>query len=322
MRTDKIRIQDGKEISLSKVILGTAEYGSATPRDVALQIMDKYFEAGGRTIDTARGYLDFIPYGASQSELTIAKWLRSTGVRDQMTIITKGGCPESRKLAVSRVDPKCLESDLMTSLAILDLPYVDGFLIHKDDESVPVAEIMDGLHELVQAGFTHFIGASNWRVERINEANEYARKNGKTPFSLSEIYWNMAKPVPGCTGSPDNLPMTETEYAGYLENGLPVLAYSSQAVGFFAKYLKGEPLLQPRAQMLLTEENKARAERCKVLCDKYGVSPAAICLAYISCNKVQGFPIFGSSKVAQFEESLQTFDLVISQEDIDFIEGK
>lgn len=321
MRAEKIRIQNGQEVELSKIILGTAEYGSTTPRELALQMMDKYFEAGGRTIDTAREYLDYIPFGASQSELTIAKWLRANGVRDQMTIITKGGCPETHRLSIRRVDPKCLENDLMTSLAILDIPYVDGFLVHKDDESVPVAEIMDGLHELVQAGYTRFIGASNWRVERINEANAYALKNGKTPFSLSEIYWNMAMPVPGCAGTPDNVIMNDEQYTGYLENKLPVLAYSSQAVGFFSKYLNGEALQQFRAQMLLTEGNKARAERCKAICDKYGVSPAAVCLAYISCNKVQGFPLFGSSKMQQFEESLQAFDLVISQEDIDFITG-
>ncbi len=321
MRTGEIRIHDGKTVTLSKVVLGTAEYGSAVPQNTALTLIDRYYEAGGRTIDTAREYLDFLPFGASQSERTIGKWLRASGLRKQMTIITKGGCPESRKAPVSRMDPKCIENDLMTSLAVMDLDYTDGFLLHKDDESVPVGEIMDTLDCFVKAGYVKFIGVSNWRTERIAQANAYARENGKTTLSVSEVYWNMAQVVPGCTGAPDNLPMTEESHAWYLENKMPVLAYSSQAVGFFAKYLAGQELQQPRAKMLLTEENIRRAERAKLLCEKYGVSPAALCIAYITSNAVDGYAIFGSSKLTQFMESLPAFDLELSQADINFLQN-
>ena len=322
MKTGRVKAGNGF-VQLSKIVLGTAEMGSVLPKDFALKVLDRYFEAGGRTIDTARAYLDFVPFGASQSERTIGEWLRSTGVRDQLTIITKGGCPESRDMNHSRLERKCIEYDVATSLAVLGLDHVDGYLLHRDDESIPVGEIMDVLDDVVKAGFTRFIGASNWRVERINEANAYAVKHGKTPFTISQVFWNMAKVEPGRFHDDTCVYMNETEYAGYLENKMPVMAYSSQAVGFFSKYLAGEELKQPRAQNLLTQVNIARAERCREVCGDLHVSPAALCLAYIACNQVDGYPIFGSSSMKQFEESMQAFDLEIDQKTIDFIlEGK
>ena len=113
------------EIRLDKVILGASSFGANISKELSYQMMDRYYEIGGRTIDTARFYAMWIHNGISKSEKTVGDWLRDRDVRDQMTIITKGGHPEYRNMQYSRLAPECIEYDINTSLCVLDLDYVD-----------------------------------------------------------------------------------------------------------------------------------------------------------------------------------------------------
>ena len=239
------------EIRLDKVILGASSFGANISKELSYQMMDRYYEIGGRTIDTARFYAMWIHNGISKSEKTVGDWLRDRDVRDQMTIITKGGHPEYRNMQYSRLAPECIEYDINTSLCVLDLDYVDIYCLHRDDERIPVGEIVDVMDNVVKEGFARSIGVSNWSAKRLNEANEYARKHNRTPFTSSQIQWNMAH----CTRE-DMLDKTlyfmdDEEYKLYKENKIPVMAYSPQAVGFFSKYLEsGEEKLSDRAKIL------------------------------------------------------------------------
>ena len=73
------------------------------------------------------------------------------------------------------------------SLRFLQTDYVDIYFLHRDDEDQPVEVIMPILDKLVREGKTRYIGASNWTVARINEANAFARENGMAEFSMSQI---------------------------------------------------------------------------------------------------------------------------------------
>ncbi len=308
------------EIRLDKVILGASSFGANISKELSYQMMDRYYEIGGRTIDTARFYAMWIHNGISKSEKTVGDWLRDRDVRDQMTIITKGGHPEYRNMQYSRLAPECIEYDINTSLCVLDLDYVDIYCLHRDDERIPVGEIVDVMDNVVKEGFARSIGVSNWSAKRLNEANEYARKHNRTPFTSSQIQWNMAH----CTRE-DMLDKTlyfmdDEEYKLYKENKIPVMAYSPQAVGFFSKYLEsGEEKLSDRAKMYCTDVNKKRAEKVRQLCEKLGCSPAALCVAYITCNPVDGYAVVSNSTMKQMEDTLTGVDLKITQDMIDWI---
>ena len=131
------------EIRLDKVILGASSFGANISKELSYQMMDRYYEIGGRTIDTARFYAMWIHNGISKSEKTVGDWLRDRDVRDQMTIITNGGLPDYRNMLFSRLAPECIEYDINTSLCVLDLDYVDIYCLHRDDERIPVGEIVD-----------------------------------------------------------------------------------------------------------------------------------------------------------------------------------
>ena len=93
------------------------------------------------------------------------------------------------------------------------------------------------------------------------------------------------------------------------------LAFSSQAGGYFAKMAAGgEQLLSPKIKRRYDcEINRRRLEKLRAFCEKNNVSPAALCVAYITNNRLEGAAIIGSSKVAQMEESIQGVDV-----DLDF----
>lgn len=309
----------GRESTLSRMILGASHLGSVQSRHESFKLLDMYYEAGGRTLETSRSSFEMVPFGASQSEKTIREWMTARGTAPEMTIITKGGHPDMRDPHMSRLDRKNLEHDIMTSLAVLGVDKVAGFLLHRDDERIPAGEIMDVLDDIWRRGYADFIGVSNWTSKRIAEANAYAGEKGQVQISASSVLWNIGKLDRSNLQDDTQVYMDENEYACYLENRIPVFAYSSQAVGYFSKYLSGQEICKGRAKMMDTEENRRRAARMGEICEKYKVSPGAVCLAYISCNKVDGYPIFSCSTTKQMEEVIQAFDLVMSREDIAYI---
>lgn len=211
-------------------------------------------------------------------------------------------------------------SHFIGAVGVWHLDYVDIYCLHRDDERIPVGEIVDVMDNVVKEGFARSIGVSNWSAKRLNEANEYARKHNRTPFTSSQIQWNMAH----CTRE-DMLDKTlyfmdDEEYKLYKENKIPVMAYSPQAVGFFSKYLEsGEEKLSDRAKMYCTDVNKKRAEKVRQLCEKLGCSPAALCVAYITCNPVDGYAVVSNSTMKQMEDTLTGVDLKITQDMIDWI---
>jgi aryl-alcohol dehydrogenase-like predicted oxidoreductase len=319
MKTGKIKSRNGYT-ELSRMIFGASHLGTRQNREESFRLLDMLYEASGRTIETGRSSFEMVPFGASQSEKTIRDWMRMRGTASEMMIVTKGGHPDMRNMNWSRLDRKSLEHDIMTSLAVLDVEKVAGFILHRDDERIPVMEIMDVLDDIVQRGYAEFVCASNWTIARINEANAYAAKKGQVQFTASSILWNLGRIEPETFWDNTQVYMDDGQYAGYLENKIPVLAFSSQAVGYFSKLLSGQELgRSPRVRAMDTEENRRRAERLREVCAQYNVSAGAICLAYIACNKVEGYPIFSCSSEKQFEEARQAFDLDITQKDIDFI---
>lgn len=318
MKTGRIKSHDGY-VKLSRMIFGASHLGTLQTKEESFRLLDMLYEDGGRTLETGRSSFERVPFGASQSEKTIRDWMRLRGTASEMTIITKGGHPDMRDMSMSRLDRKNLEHDIMTSLAVLDVEKVSGFILHRDDECIPVAEIMDVLDDIVQRGYADFVCASNWTIARINEANAYAARKGQVQFTASSIWWNVGKIEPGAFYDKTQVYMDDEQYTGYLENRIPVLPFSAQAAGFFSKYLSGEKLISSRVKMMNTEENRKRAEHLREVCEQYNVSPAAMCLAYITCNKVDGYPIFSCSSEKQFKETRQAFDLDITQDDIDYI---
>ncbi|MFA6690070.1 MAG: aldo/keto reductase [Sphaerochaetaceae bacterium] len=310
--------------SASRIALGCDHYGETISQETAFRLLDLYVSNGGNLLDTAMVYGQKVDEGPSTSEPTIGQWLKDTGMRKKVAIATKGGHPHIGRMHDSRLDWKSLSHDINRSLEQLGTDHVDLWFLHRDDPRIGVDEIIDMLDEFVTTGLTFQIGASNWSHERIAEANEYAKRNGRHMFTASEIQWSLAVCTPDQWGDDTIVCMDDTAHAWYRKQQIPVFCYASQAKGLFSKIIAGEAdTLSERARTrFLTDENLERVDRCAALSKELGVSPAALCVAYITSQNIPTVAIVGSSKVDQLQDTLSMADLELTQEQIAFLEGR
>lgn len=305
-------------VSMSKIVMGTDYFGVNIPEDTAFALMDKYIALGGNTIDTARVYgkapAPDPDKAYANSEPIVGRWLKSRGCREKIFLVTKGAHPSMKDMNCRRLDRASIDSDIAMSLHELDTNYIDLYFLHRDDPSRPVEEIIDTLDVHVKAGRLHAIGASNWTVSRINAANAYAKAHGKTPFTASQIHWCAARVPQGFWDDPSIQVMDPEAYEGYTENKIPVMAFSSQARGYFSKLLAGESLPAKRMNRYDIPENRRRLESIRALCEETKAPASALMLAYVTSSQpVQGAAIIGCSQLGQLEETMSYADLSLTE---------
>lgn len=289
----------------SRLSLGTAPFGTAIPRETAFRILDAYIAAGGNLLDTAA------VYGFGVSEQTIGAWMASRGARDRVLISTKGGHPAIPSWE-KRITEADIRSDIEASLHNLGTDCVDIYFLHRDDEALPVSEIMPMLDCLVREGKTRYLGASNWTVARINEANAFARRHGLAEFAVSQIMWSGACINKEKVYDQTLVVMDDAEHASYAANHMPVMAYTSQAQGLFSRIQKGgyDSLSEAMAATYLNDTTRHRAEIIFSIAAETGLSPTALSLAYLLYDhRVNALPILGISKTERLTEALQVLDL-------------
>lgn len=274
--------------------------------------MDRFREMGGTHIDTARLYAN------GNSEKIVGEWLNSRNAAD-MIVSTKGAYYDSDAGEKPRLEMADIFSDVDRSLDALGRDCIEFYWLHKDDGQKDAGEIIETMNLLLNSGKILKFGASNWTAERIGEANRYARDRGLAGFSASQIRFNPAY----CLGERTGLVgMDNGEFEFYRNNNIPVVAYSSQAKGFFSKMAQyGESALSEKAKKrYLCQENLERLEVLKRLSLKYGASVAAvICGAFSSFDVPEVFPVIGGSSVEQIEDSLGGSDIKIEKTELEEI---
>ncbi len=299
----------------SKILLGTAYFGDGISIDTAFSMMDKFREMGGTHIDTARLYAD------GRAEEIVAKWRKSRNATE-MLISSKGGYPTADAPDKIRISEKELRYDLELSLKTLDTECIDFYWLHRDDEVTPAGQLIELLNDFVKEGKIKNFGASNWTAKRVEEGQNYARQKNLQGFEASQIRFNPAY----CKGERSGLVGMEPEqYAYYQRENLPVVAYSSQAKGFFSKMAEqGEEALSQKARdRYLCEENLQKLAVMKELAQKYSCSVASlICGAFCSFQSPEVFPVIGSRTVSQMMDSLGGADITLTQEEIDLVFDK
>lgn len=176
------------DLNVSRVALGSSMIGSRVNRDDSFALLDGFVDAGGTFIDTAHVYANWAPGPRSISEKTIGAWLKAIGSRNRLVIATKGGHPEPEHDRVSRLSPGEIVSDLVESLDFLGVDFIDLYWLHRDDLDRPVGEMLEVVNEQARLGKIRYFGCSNWRPNRIREAQDYASAHRLRPFVASQIF--------------------------------------------------------------------------------------------------------------------------------------
>lgn len=300
----------------SVIALGTAGLGTRVQGDDAFRLLDYYVELGGNFIDTARVYGDWASDEPAVSEKTIGRWLKQSGLREQVIIGTKG-CHPVVGTSTPRVTPECLRVDLYGSLESLQVDSIDLYWLHRDDPGLPVGPILEALEGFRKQGLIRHYGCSNWSCTRIKEAAEYARRHGLEGFVANQMLWSYATLNAGALSDPTLVPMDQETWNYHKETQLAAVPYSSQAKGFFAgKYGRNvtDPQTRSAKQVMAlyyNEENFSRLRLAKLIGEKLGSTANDVALAYLLHQPFPVFPIVGCHTPEQLAAACRAADLAL-----------
>ncbi|WP_168735391.1 aldo/keto reductase [Cohnella fermenti] len=296
----------GTNLEVSPLCYGVMRFGSLVRGKEMYELYRQYCEAGGNFFDTAHSYACWIPGGDGASERGLGECLRRFGNRHEVVVATKGGHPHQGRFYPRPDDcmtAQVIASDITDSLERLQIDYIDLFVLHRDDPRHPVEEIVEMLNGEIASGRVRYIGASNWSVARLSQANEYAAQKGLQGFVVSSPQWNLAHPNHspiGWDGRYDEtaLMMGERDLAWHSETRFPVMPWTPTAYGYLAGADSGNALSFDNA---ISRERRRRAER---LADELACTPNQISLAYLLAHDFPVFPILGTVNAGHLADSL------------------
>lgn len=312
-------ILTGTDLNVSRLAMGTAQFGSGLSKQKAFEQLDAYVSLGGNLIDTAHAYGNWIPGLDSPSEETVGEWLRQSGKRNRVIVSTKGGHPDMSDMTAMRVNIPELEKDLESSLKKLNVDYVDMYFLHRDDPAVPVEELLGWLEKKVEEGKIRYYGCSNWGLKRMIEAQEAAKKNGYHGFACNQVMGCLADVHPE-TLPPSNVVMDAEIRAYHEQTQLSFMAYMSLARGYFILRLANAPINQESLDNYTAPSNDRIVEKLRELCDdKYDVLD--FCYQYLVQQKFPTMPIAGFDNVAQVEQAVKSVECNMPAELLQQVSG-
>ncbi|MBR1423452.1 MAG: aldo/keto reductase [Ruminococcus sp.] len=312
---------DKYSVKLPCLAIGGAGFENNDNDETYFSFLDRYLELGGWCVDTARVYCEWLEGGHGASESVIGRWMASRGNRDKVLLCSKGGHPDMETMDISRLSPDEVRYDLEESLKALQTDYIDIYFLHRDDVNVPVGDIMEMMNTFYNEGKIHFIGVSNWTSKRIEEANRYAKDHSLEPIRVSQISYSLAHASPEDIGDPTVVCMDTKEYNWYNKNNFPVMAYSPQAKGFFAKLAKGDAANNLPEGQFATVANLAKLAKVKKISAETGVAPAVIPLAYLNSQPFFVSSVFAVTKLWQLDEDMSAQDTRYDSKTLAFLEN-
>ncbi|MFG1816613.1 aldo/keto reductase [Kribbella sp. NPDC049174] len=293
----------GLDKDVSRLVMGVDNQETLTH---AAAIFDDFVERGGTTFDTA--YI----YGGGRGEKLLGQWITSRGNRDEVVVIGKGA-------HTPHCDPESITRQLTESLERLQTDHVDLYLMHRDNEDIPVSEFVDVLDEHFKAGRIKAYGGSNWSTTRFDEANAYAEANGKQPFTLLSNHLSLARaydvPWKGCRHVSD-----DESQAWLRDRQVALFPWSSQARGFFTGRATPEDRSDEElVRCFYSDENFRRLDRARELAAAKGVEPTAIALAWLLHQPYPVFPLIGPRHISETRTSLPGLSVELSDEEVAYL---
>ncbi len=303
-------------LTVSRFCYGAGGLGTVVTGEAVDRLVDRYLEAGGNCLDTAHCYCFWMPEGDGASEREVGRQVRRIGA-DRLLVATKGGHPAAD--GYPRPDrymaPERIHADIEDSLARLGLDRIDLYWLHRDDPRESVESIIDCLNAECAAGRIRAFGASNWQVERVAEANAYARRTDQSGFVAVQVQWSLAAPNWHIADAPDPAmrSVTPGDAQWYRAVHMPVFAYSSTACGFFS---------DEQAPMASAFDNplaRARRKRAVSLAAELGCTPTQVALAWLLAGPTVVIPILGTVNMDHLTEALDAVQVKLTPQQVKYL---
>jgi aryl-alcohol dehydrogenase-like predicted oxidoreductase len=305
-------------LQVSKICLGMMSYGDPNWRDWIMSYEDGYpivkraAELGINFYDTAN------MYSIGVSEEHTGKYLREFfSSRDEYVLATKVFFQMGQKPNQGGLSRKHIMDSVDASLKRLGTDYIDLYQIHRWDYNTPIAETMEALHDVVKAGKVRYIGASSMYAWQFAQAQYTARAHGWTEFVSMQNHYNLIYREEEREMNPQCEAM-----------GVGLIPWSPLARGFLAgNRTRGGGGETTRAKSdnmahdyYYTEEDFVIVDRLRELGGRLGKSPAQVALAWLLHKPAVDSPIIGATKMKHLEEAVDAVEIVLSDEDIAYLE--
>lgn len=291
-------------LKVSKLCLGTMNFGPLTEEAVSFSIMDKALELGINFFDTANVY--GWKMGEGITENIIGNWLAQGGNRrEQIVLATKvfgrmGDGPNDRRLSAYHIRQACEDS-----LKRLQTDHIDLYQMHHVDRETPWEEIWQAMEVLVQQGKVLYIGSSNFAALNMAQAQSAAKERNFLGLVSEQSLYNL------------NARMVELEVIPACRSyGLGLIPWSPLAGGLLggvlSKQAEGRRASENIVQAI--EKHQGQLQVYESVCEGLGEKPANIALAWLLHNPVVTAPIIGPRTLDQLEHTLRALEIQLSEE--------
>ncbi len=290
-------------LKVSRLCLGTMNFGPQTEEKDSFAIMDKALELGINFFDTANVY--GWKTGEGVTEQIVGRWFaQGGGRREKVVIATKvyghmGDWPNQQKLSALHI-----RQAVEGSLKRLQTDHIDLYQMHHVDRLTPWEEIWQAMEVLVQQGKVIYVGSSNFAGWHITQAQEIAKARHFMGLVSEQSLYNL------------DARMVELEVLPACKAyGLGVIPWSPLGGGLLGGVLekieKGRRASDEMKKRI--EENRPKLEAWEKFCKELGEQPADVALAWLLHNPVVTAPIIGPRTNEQFTGSLRALEIKLDE---------
>ncbi len=289
-------------LQVSRLCLGTMNFGPHTTEEDSYAIMDRALELGVNFFDTANVYGG--KFGEGLTEQIIGRWFAQGGDRrEKVVLATKvynrmGEWPNERGLSAYHIR-KAAED----SLRRLQTDHIDLYQMHHVERSTPWEEIWQAMEQLVREGKVLYVGSSNFAGWHIVKAQAQAAQRNFMGLVSEQSLYNL------------NARMIELEVLpACADYGLGVIPWSPLAGGLLGGVLQkaAEGRRASERMQASIEKHRAQLEAYEGLCREMGETPADVALAWLLRNPVVTAPIIGPRTVEQLDGSLRALEITLA----------
>lgn len=289
-------------LKVSRLCLGTMNFGPQTTEPDSFSIMDSAHEYGINFFDTANVYGGDL--GRGVTETILGKWFEQGGGRRERTVLATKlygdmtQWPNEGKLSALNI-----RRALDASLTRLKTDYIDLYQFHHVDRETPWDEIWQAMETAVAQGKILYAGSSNFAGWHIATAQAEARRRNFTGLVSEQSIYNLLtrdielEVIPSAVG-----------------NGLGILPWSplngGLLGGVLGKEREGKRRVDGRAAEAL-ETHRDAIEQYEAFAEELGHEPGDVGLAWLLHQPAVTAPIIGPRTQGQLDAAVRALDVTL-----------
>jgi len=298
-------------LMVSKLCLGTMNFGSYTPEDESCKIMDQALELGINFFDTANVYGG--KRGEGITENIIGRWIAQGGRRrENIVLATKvygemGDGVNDRRLSAYHIKKSCEDS-----LSRLKTDHIDLYQMHHVDRDTPWDEIWQVMEQLILDGKIIYVGSSNFAGWDVATACQEAGEKKLLGLVSEQSKYNLfnrkieREIVPAC-----------------LYYGVGIIPWSPLEGGLLGGIIKNSGVGRRNTDEIISKlkNNRNQIERWERFCKIMSEEPANVALAWLIHQAGITSPIIGPRTIEQLKSSMRSLEIKFDNESLEKLDG-